>query len=79
MIVITSKHGTTILFSHYNPFQGKVKEKMARKAFHDTPRYSLINDEANVVSPQYAFLAKGIFQFTIYNVTFEKSKMADVE
>ena len=31
-IVITSKHGTTIFFSHYNLFLGKLKEKMARKA-----------------------------------------------
>ena len=31
----------------------------------------------NVVSPQYALLAKGTFQFTIYNVTFGKSNMAD--
>ena len=28
----------------------------------------------NVVSPQYALLAKGTFHFTIYNVTFGKSK-----
>ena len=33
----------------------------------------------NVVSPQYALLAKGTFHFTIYNVTFGKSKMADVD
>ena len=31
-IVITSKHGTTIFFSHYNLFLGKRKEKLARKA-----------------------------------------------
>ena len=31
-IVITSKHGTTIFFSHYNLFLGKLKEKLARKA-----------------------------------------------
>ena len=31
-IIITSKHGTTICFSHYNLFQGKRKEKLARKA-----------------------------------------------
>ena len=33
----------------------------------------------NVVSPQYALLAKGTFHFTIYNVTFGKSKVADVD
>ena len=38
-----------------------------------------IRNVRNVVSPQYAFLAKGIFQSTIYNVTFGKSKTADVD
>ena len=33
----------------------------------------------SVVSPQYVLLAKGTFHFTIYNVTFGKSKMADVD
>ena len=33
----------------------------------------------NVVSPQYALLAKGTFHFTIYSLTFGKSKMADVD
>ena len=37
VIVITSKHGTTIFLSHYNNFQGKPKEKLARKASHNTP------------------------------------------
>ena len=31
-IIITSKHGTIILFSHYNLFLGKRKEKLAWKA-----------------------------------------------
>ena len=31
-IVIISKDGTTIFFSHYNLFLGKLKEKLARKA-----------------------------------------------
>ena len=31
-IIITSKHGTTIFFSHYNLFQGKLEEKWAQKA-----------------------------------------------
>jgi len=31
-IIITSKQGTTIYFSHYNFFLGKRKEKSARKA-----------------------------------------------
>ena len=31
-IIITSKHGTTIFFSHCNLFVGKLKEKLARKA-----------------------------------------------
>ena len=34
----------------------------------------------NVVSTQYALLAKGTFHFTIYNYAmFGKSKMADVD
>ena len=32
VIVITSKDGTMIFFSHYNFFLGKLKEKLARKA-----------------------------------------------
>ena len=35
---ITSKHGTTIFFSHYNLFLGKHKEKLARKARVNTER-----------------------------------------
>ena len=31
-IIIKSKHGTTIFFSHYNLFLGKLKEQLARKA-----------------------------------------------
>ena len=37
-IIITSKHGTTIFFSHYNLFLGKLKEKLARKAGENTER-----------------------------------------
>ena len=37
-IVIISKHGTTIFFSHYNLFLGKLKEKLARKARVNTER-----------------------------------------
>ena len=37
-IVITSKHGTTIVFSHYNLFLGKLGEKLARKARVHTER-----------------------------------------
>ena len=32
VIIITSKHGTTIFFSHKNLFLGKLKEKLAWKA-----------------------------------------------
>ena len=35
-IVITSKHGTTIFFSHYNLFLAKLNEKLARKGCVDT-------------------------------------------
>ena len=31
-IIIKSKHGTRIFFSHYNLFLGKLKEQLARKA-----------------------------------------------
>ena len=31
-MIITSKQATTIFFSHYNLFLGKLKEKLARKA-----------------------------------------------
>ena len=37
-IIITSKHGTTIFFSYYNLFLGKLKEKLARKARVNTER-----------------------------------------
>ena len=37
-IIVTSKHGTTIFFSHYYPFIGKLKEKLARKARVNTER-----------------------------------------
>ena len=30
-IIITSKHGTTILFSHKNPLPGKLKENWIKK------------------------------------------------
>ena len=41
----------------------------------------MVRKVRNVVSPQYALLAKGTFHFTIYNLTlnFGKSKMADVD
>ena len=39
--MITSKHGTTIFFSHYNLFQGKLEEKLARKARVNTKRAGL--------------------------------------
>ena len=37
-IIITSKQGTTIFFSHYNLFLGKLIEKLARKARVNTKR-----------------------------------------
>ena len=36
--MITSKHGTTTFFSHYNLFLGKLQEKLARKARVNTKR-----------------------------------------
>ena len=38
VINITSKHGRTIFFSHYNLFLGKLKEKLARKVRVNTER-----------------------------------------
>ena len=38
VIIITSKKGTTIFFSHYNLFLGKLKEKLARKGRVNTER-----------------------------------------
>ena len=37
-IIITSKHGTTIFFSDYNLFLGKLEGKLARKARVNTER-----------------------------------------
>ena len=37
-IIITSKHGTTIFFSHYNLFLGKLEEELSRKARVNTKR-----------------------------------------
>ena len=45
VIIITSKHGTTIFFSHYNLFLGKLKEKLARKARVNTD--ASISDRAH--------------------------------
>ena len=36
--LFTSKHSTTIFFSHYNLFLEKLKEKLARKARVNTQR-----------------------------------------
>ena len=44
-IIITSKHGTTIFFSYYNLFLGKLKEKLARKARVNTE--ASISDRAH--------------------------------
>ena len=45
-IVIISKHGTTIFFSHYNLFLGKLKEKLAGKAH--------INTDASILDRPHA-------------------------
>ena len=45
-IIIASKQGTTIYFSHYNSFVGKRKEKSARKA--------RINTDANISDRAHA-------------------------
>ena len=41
-INITSKHSTTIFFSHYNYFLGKLQEKLARKESVNTERVNRI-------------------------------------
>ena len=38
VIIITSKHGTTIFFSHYNLLLEKLTEKLAQKARINTER-----------------------------------------
>ena len=45
-IIIISKQGTTIFFSHYNLFLGKLKEKLARKA--------RVNTDARISDRAYA-------------------------
>ena len=45
VIIIASKHGTTIYFSRYNLFLGKRKEKLARKARVNTD--ASISDRAH--------------------------------
>ena len=37
-LIFTSKHGTTIFFSNYNLFPGKLTENLARKARINTER-----------------------------------------
>ena len=51
VIIITSKHGTTIFFSHYNLFVGKLKEKLARKARVNTD--ASISDRAHATWASY--------------------------
>ena len=43
--IFTSKQGTTIFFSHYNLFLGKLKEKLAQKAHVNTD--ASISDHAH--------------------------------
>ena len=46
-IIIAPKHGTTIFFSHYNLFLGKLKEKLARKGRENTDRVYRTEDSAH--------------------------------
>ena len=50
-IIITSKQGTTIYFSHYNFFLGKLEEKSARKARVNTD--ASISDRAHAPWASY--------------------------
>ena len=45
VIMFSSKQGTTIFFSHYNLFVGKLKEKLAQKAHVNTD--ASISDRAH--------------------------------
>ena len=45
VIMFTSKQGTTIFFSHYNLFLGKLKEKLGQKAHVNTD--ASISDRAH--------------------------------
>ena len=51
VFVITSKDGTTIVFSHYNLFLGILKEKLARKARLNTD--ASISDRAHAPWPSH--------------------------
>ena len=44
-IIMTSKHGTTMFFSHYNLFLGKIREKLVRNARANTD--ASISDRAH--------------------------------
>ena len=50
-IIITCKQGTTIYFSHYNFFLGKLEEKSARKARVNTD--TSISDRAHAPWASY--------------------------
>ena len=51
-IIIKSKHGTTIFFSHYNLFLGKLEEQLARKARVNTEQvYRIV-----VMNPGYPII-----------------------
>ena len=68
-IIITSKQGTTIFFSHYNLFPGKLKEKLARKARVNTGRvYRIV-----LMPPGHPIILLKSKQFNMAAVSVKRS------
>ena len=68
-IIITSKHGKTIFFSHYNLFLGKCKEQLARKARVNTERvYRIL-----LVSPGHLIILLKSNEFNMVAVSVKRS------
>ena len=66
---MTSKHGTTMFFSHYNLFLGKLKEKLARKARVNTERvYRIV-----LMPPGYPIILLKSNEFNMAAVSVKRS------
>ena len=74
-IIITSKHGTTIFFSHYNLFLGKLKEKLARKAPVNTERvYRIV-----LMPPGHPIILLKSNQFNMTAVSVKKASKIQIK
>ena len=68
-IITTSKHGTTIFFSHYNLFLGKRKEQLARKECVNTERaYRIL-----LMSPGHPIILLKSNEFNMVAVSVKRS------